>query len=129
MSNRKTFWIVLISIVAVLVLAAGGYALYRWGFARGVAVEMPELIRSPMLLQRGGEEVFEFGEYMMPWGHHSGMRVTGMYGYSMPHYMWWGGGFFALLLGGGVLALAVYGLIALLRRDGTSAEVVASKKK
>lgn len=128
MSNRKTFWIVLISIVAVLVIAAGGYALYRWGYARGVAIELPEFMDRPFMVQRAGGEDLEFGEPIMPWGRHTGMHGIGLRGYAMPHF-WWGGGFFALLIGGGVLALAVYGLIVLLRRDGTSTEVVASKKK
>ena len=124
MSKNKTFWIVLISIVAVLALAAGGYALYRWGFARGTSIDMAELMRERFSGEPGD---WGFGEYMMPWGHHSSMRGIGFRGYSMPHF-WWGGGLIGLLLGGGVLALAVYGLIALLRRDGTSSEVTASKK-
>ena len=120
MSKRKTLWIVLISIVAVLVLAAGGYALYRYGYARGASAEMTEVMREHC---SGELEVFhmhEFDEHMMPLGRHTGMRGIGLRGTYMPHF--WFGGIISLLLGGGVLALAVYGAISLVRRNKASEE-------
>jgi hypothetical protein len=113
MSNRKVFWIVLISIVAVLAVAAGGYALYRWGYARGATSEVAELIQDRYSGDVDDFHMHEFGD--------TSMRGIGFRGYSMPH-LGWGGGFFGLLLGGGVLALAVYGVISLVRKSKSSDE-------
>jgi hypothetical protein len=88
MSNRKVFWIVLISIVAVLAVAAGGYALYRWGYARGATSEVAELIQDRYSGDVDDFHMHEFGEQMMPWGRHTSMRGIGFRGYSMPHLGW-----------------------------------------
>jgi hypothetical protein len=121
MSNRKTFWIVLISIVGVLAILAGGYALYRWGYARGASSEMVEFMSDRFSGEHDGFHMHEFGEQMMPWGRQTGMHGIGFRGVSMPH-LWRGGGFIGLLLGGGVLALAVYGVISLVRTSKSSDE-------
>ncbi len=118
MSKSKTFWIVLVSVIGVLAILAGGYGLYRLGYARGAGSEMVELMQDRF----SDDEDFhmhEFGEHMMPLGRHTGMRGIGFHGYSMPH-LGWGGGFFGLLLGGGIVALAVYGVISLVRKNKSS---------
>jgi len=61
MTSRKWFSTVLITLVAVAILAVGGYALYRYGYSRGS-------IATP----RGEEFMFhDFGEMPFQGGHMS----------------------------------------------------------
>ena len=39
MSKRNIFWIVLITVVVIVAIASGGYAIYRYGYMRGRAAE------------------------------------------------------------------------------------------
>ena len=109
MKKNRTLWIVIITIVAVALLAAGGYALFRLGYARGLTSSVGELAENwPHR---------ELGDRFGSWMHHTRLpRFASGHGY-------WGfplvGGLFGLLLGGGVLALAVYGFVRLVRRNAS----------
>jgi len=59
MTSRKWFSTVLITLVVVAILAAGGYALYRYGYSRGA-----------MATPRGEEFMFhDFEDMPFPRGH------------------------------------------------------------
>ncbi len=127
MSKNRIFWIVLISVVVVAALAVGGYALYRWGYARGLAADARAIIRGDLPEELGELERFELGEPIIPWGR----RMV-----FMPHSVrlgytpfFWGAGLVGLILGGGVLALAVYGVISLVRRGRATGEELEAKAK
>jgi hypothetical protein len=138
--SRKTtiFLTVLITVVAIAVLAGGGYALYRWGYARGQAAEagglmwnrlmerFPGAMNLPELRERLGDrfpgamEGYEMGEHIMAWPRQSNLsHFPSQFGFS-PFIVLIGG--FHLLIGAGVLALAVYGAIHLMRSGKTTAD-------
>jgi hypothetical protein len=124
MSKSKVFWIVLISVVAVVAVLAGGYALYRVGYARGTTGDAGAFLSGRLLGDLDRADRFD---HFMPGIHRGGMMSYGGRGYFMPGY--WCAGFIGLLLGGGVLALAVYGGISLVRRNSASAEEPKAKSK
>jgi hypothetical protein len=106
MKKNRTLLIVILTIVAVALLAAGGYALFRLGYARGLATSVGELSE--------GWRHHEWGNRLSSWMEHSRLP---RFAFGHGH---WGfplaGRLFGLLLGGGILALAVYGVISLVRR-------------
>jgi hypothetical protein len=107
MKKNRTLLIVIVTIVAVALLAAGGYALFRLGYARGLATSVGELAESwPR---------HSFGERFSPWTHHGRLPRFGgghnLWGFTLVR------GLVGFLLGGGVLALAVYGFVSLVRRN------------
>jgi hypothetical protein len=132
MSKKTTIFLtVVITIAAIAVLAGGGYALYRWGYARGLAAgsgemlwdrlgeRLPAFLNSPEQRERLGERIpgalerYETSENIMPWNHQTNLsRFPGRFSFS-PFSMLIGG--VHLLVGAGVLALAVYGAIHLVR--------------
>jgi hypothetical protein len=127
MSRSRIFWIVLITVVIVAALAGSAYAIYRYGYARGMTVDARGFLGEHLPGELGEGEWFEFGEHIMPWGRHRGMMgFSRGYGYS-PFF--WGGGLIGLVLGGGILALAVYGVISLVRKNRTTNEEVEVKSK
>ncbi|MGD8813598.1 MAG: hypothetical protein PVI78_03895 [Anaerolineales bacterium] len=140
--SRKTtiFLTVLITVVAIAVLAGGGYALYRLGYARGQAAEsgglmwnrlmerFPGAMNLPELRERLGDrfpgalEAHEMGEHIMAWPQQNNLsHFPSQFGFS-PFSILIGG--FHLLIGAGVLALAVYGAIHLVRSGKTTAEKI-----
>ena len=131
MSKRNIFWIVLATVVVILALAAGGYALYRYGYMRGMAAETGTgcmtFFADHMRGMIGERTRLDVGEGMMPLRQYGGFMTTSSRFSHMPFS--WGRGLIGLLLGGGVLALAVYGVISLVRRNHTSVEEVETKKK
>jgi hypothetical protein len=127
MSKSRIFWIVLITVVIIAALAGGGYALYRYGYARGMAAEVGEFLRGRLSGELGEGEWIELGEHSMPWGRHMGFMPRSRWFGHMPGF--WGGGLIGLVLGGGILALAVYGAISLVRRNRATAEELESKTK
>jgi hypothetical protein len=126
MSKSKVFWIVLISVVAVVAVFAGGYALYRVGYARGTTGDAGAFMSGRFDGHMFGD-LDDVDEHFMPWVRRGGMMSHSGRGYFMPGY--WGAGFFGLLLGGGLLALAIYGGISLVRRNSASAEEPKTKSK
>jgi len=131
MSKNKVFWTVLISVVAVVAVLAGGYALYRVGYARGITGDADVFLSGRFAGRLPGElgdlDRGEMGEHFMPWIHRGGMMSFSGRGYTMPFHRC--GGFIGLLLGGGVLALAVYGGISLVRKNRAPAEEPKVKSK
>jgi hypothetical protein len=124
MSKRKVFWVVLITIVAVFALAAGGYALYRWGYARGVAADMGEIVCSHFSDELPAFDRHMLGGRMAYWGQMDGVGFLSRT--TMPFH--WVGGLFGVLLGTGVLALAGYGVVSLIRGGNSSSEDAKAKK-
>jgi len=123
MSKSKVFWIVLISVVAVVAVLAGGYALYRVGYARGTTGDAGTFLSGRLIGDLDRAEMFD---HFKPGIHRGGMMNFRGRGYTPFHRC---GGFIGLLLGGGVLALAVYGGISLVRRNSASAEEPKAKSK
>jgi len=130
MSKSKVFWIVLISVVAVVAVLAGGYALYRVGYARGTTGDAGAFLSGRFAGRLPGElgdlDRAEMFDHFKPGIHRGGMMNFRGRGYTPFHRC---GGFIGLLLGGGVLALAVYGGISLVRRNSASAEEPKAKSK
>ena len=119
--TTKTILTVLLTLVAVAVLVGGGYALYRWGYARGMAADCGGLLWEGWGERLSGDwDRPELGEHIMPWAPHSRMLPYSSRLSFNP--FWWVGGLFGLLLGGGVLALAVYGVIQLVRSNQKTAQ-------
>ncbi|HEY69913.1 MAG TPA: hypothetical protein G4O08_04935 [Anaerolineae bacterium] len=132
MSKKMTIFLtVVITLVAIAVLAGGGYALYRWGYLRGLAADTGGLMGvhiidqptgalvQPEVRERLGErfpgalERFETSEPIMTLTHQANLsRFPGRFSFS-PLSILVGG--IHLLVGAGVLALAVYGGIQLVR--------------
>ncbi|MGD2253263.1 MAG: hypothetical protein PVF70_10165 [Anaerolineales bacterium] len=109
MKKNRTLLIVIVTIVAVALLAAGGYALFRLGYARGLATSVGELSE--------GWRHHEWGNRTSSWMEHGRHPRIGV-GFE---HSYWGfplvRGLLGFLLGGGVLALAVYGFVSLVRRN------------
>ncbi len=138
MSKKMTIFLtVMITLVAIAVLAGGGYALYRWGYMRGLAAETGGLMGvhiieqptgtlvQPELRERLGNQLpgiveqRETGRIIMPWNQNNLSRIADRFSFS-PLAILVGG--FHLLIGAGVLALAVYGAIQLVRSRKTTAD-------
>jgi hypothetical protein len=134
MRKTRIWLIVLLTIVAVAALAAGGYGIYRLGYAHAAAGatgaeagkwmgawpghrSLPNLPQDfPRESGEGFAPFFRRGALPM-WGMHQRFGAFPILG-----------GLFGLLLGGGILALAVYGIISLVRQS-RSAKVVEEKPK
>ena len=136
MSKKMTIFLtVMITLVAIAVLAGGGYALYRWGYMRGLAAESGGLMGvhiieqpnsalvQPELRERlanqlpGIVEQRGTGRIIMPWNQTNLSHVSNRFSFA-PLAILVGG--FHLLIGAGVLALAVYGAIQLVRSGRTN---------
>ncbi|MEJ2010717.1 MAG: hypothetical protein P8X64_00655 [Anaerolineales bacterium] len=114
--RKSSIWItVLVTVVVLALLAAGGYALFRLGYARGVANAAGGLmLRGPEGRFRG-EGIQPFAHNMMPGWNHPGVYSYGMH--AQPF-----GWFFGLLLVVGVVALVVIAVNSLSQRDRIATE-------
>jgi hypothetical protein len=123
MSGRKAFLTVVITLVVIALLAAAGVALYRLGFARGLAATggipgagefmhpyaygMPGFGDGRLQMWRHGGDMFFRGH-----------RPFGMFGF--------GGWIVCLLVLAGIVALVVAAINALTRRRPAEVQVVSA---
>jgi heme exporter protein D len=120
--RTSRIWItVIVTVVVLALLAAGGYALFRLGYARGVANAAGGLMLRGPEGRFGGEGLRPFAHEMMPGWNHPGLNVYGMHtrtvGYH-PAFGW----FLGLLLVAGVVALVVIAINGLSQRTRIVAE-------
>jgi hypothetical protein len=123
MSGRKVFLTVVVALVVIGLLIGGGVALYRLGYARGIATaatlaetgQLPRLYGRGMPGFDGGRmQVWAYGG-MMGFGRH---MPFGMFGF--------GGWIVGLLLLAGVVTLVVLGIRALTRRHPAEVQAVSA---
>jgi hypothetical protein len=123
MSRWKIFLTVVVVLVVIGLLIGGGVALYRLGYARGIAAagtlaetgQLPRLFGRGMPGFEGGRmQVWPYGG-MMGFGRH---MPFGMFGF--------GGPIVGLLLLAGLVTLIVLGIRALTRRHPAELQAVAA---
>jgi hypothetical protein len=121
MSGRRVFLTVVVALVVIGLLIAGGVALYRLGYARGIAAvvtsarngQLPRFPERGMPGFDGGRmQVWPYGGMMLYEGH----RSLGVFGFVGP--------IVGLLLLAGLVTLVVLGIRALTHKH--PAEVQAA---
>lgn len=115
--KRGNIWItVAVTVVIVALLAAGGYALFRLGYARGVADAAGGLMMRGLEGRFGSQGMHPFANEMGPGWNHPDLYMYGMHSRSIgrfPAFGWLPG----LLLLVGVIALVVIAVNGLTRRS------------
>ena len=107
MERSKTITTVLITVLVIAILAAGGFALYRLGYTRGLSASVGDSF--------GGWFSRGFGGRSMPDLPRGGFHMFGTrQAYSAFPFI---GGIFGLVLFGGIVALAIFGIVSLIRRN------------
>jgi hypothetical protein len=134
MRKTRIWLIVLVTIVGVAALAAGGYGIYRLGYAHAAAeatgVEGGKWVGAwpghRSLPNLPEDFPRQSGEGFAPFSRRGALPMWGMHQRfgAFPIL----GGLFGLLFGGGILALAVYGVISLVRRNRSSKSVEEKPK-
>lgn len=114
--RKSSIWItVLVTVVVLALLAAGGYALFRLGYVRGVASAAGGLMLRGPESRFGVEGMHPFAHNMMPeWNH------PGIYSYGMRAQPF--GWFLGLLFIVGVVALVVIAVNGLSQRNRSVVE-------
>jgi len=123
MSGRRAFLTVVVTLLVIALLAAAGVALYRLGFARGLAAT-GGIPAAGQFMHPYGFGMPGFGDGgMHAWRHGGGMyfgghRSFGMFGF--------GGWIVCLLVLVGIVALVVAAVNALTRRRPAEVQVVSA---
>lgn len=118
MTKTKIFTTVLIIVIAIAILSAGGFTLYRFGYAQGLSASVGEIVGGRFSRDFGDRFTPGFGGHFTPELRRGGLPMFGMRQpfSTFPLFR----GIFGLLLLVGVVALVVIGINSLIRRNPSS---------
>lgn len=118
MSKTNIFTTILVMVIAIAVLAAGGFALYRYGYAQGLSVSVGEIVGDRFGRDFGDRFTPGFGGHFTPELRRGGLPMFGIRQPFSAFPLFWS--IFGLLLLVGVVALVVIGINSLIRRNPSS---------
>lgn len=124
MSNRRIVLTVLITLVLIAILAAGGYALYRLGYVRGMSESAGVMMFQGFDGRFGDDRGLPFREFVSPGGLRNRMPMAG---FSHPGFSAYTpfGGFSGLLILIGVIALVVIAVNGLVGKGKQKASIAS----
>jgi len=123
MQKRNVWLTALVAVLVVALLAAGGFALFRLGFVRGLAASAGGAMFGGRF---AGERIQPFAGHMMSGWNHPGLDVYGMHARSYGHFPAFGW-LLGLLVLAGAVALVVIAINGLTRNNTNAAAIEAPK--